>query len=203
MNQRAMSPIFRKITSLLLPLALLACNAEPTPPAEQPPLAGAAIGGPFTLMDKDGNTVRWNDFDGSYRTVYFGFTFCPDACPTDMQVLAAAFSKFEKSHPALAAKVQPIFISVDPERDGPKEVGLFAAHFHPRLIGLTGTREQVNEAAKNFAAYHAKGNETAGGYLVDHSRVVYLMAPDGKPITMLPVDKGPDAVVTELEKWVH
>ena len=203
MNQRAMSPILPRITSLLLPLALMACSGEPAPPAEQPPLAGAQIGGPFTLTDKDGKTVRWDDFAGSWRTVYFGFTFCPDACPIDMQALMAGFRKFEKSHPALAAKVQPIFISVDPERDGPKEVGQFAAHFHPRLIGLTGTPEQVNEAAKMFAVYHAKGNETAGGYLVDHSRVVYLMDPDGKPIAMLPVDKGPDAVAAELEKWVN
>lgn len=203
MNQHAMSPILRKITSLLMPLALLACSSEPTATAEQPPLAGAAIGGPFTLTNKDGKPVKWDDFAGSYRTVYFGFTFCPDACPMDMKTLTDGFRKFEKSHPDLAAKVQPIFISVDPERDGPEEVGQFAAAFHPRLIGLTGTREQVDEAAKLFAVYHAKGDETSGGYLVDHSRVVFLMDPDGKPISMLPVDKGPDAVAAELEKWVR
>lgn len=203
MNRRVMSPNSWKITSLLLPLALLACSSEPAATSPAPPLAGAAIGGPFTLTDKDGKTVRWADFAGSWRTVYFGFTFCPDACPTDMKTLTDGFRKFEKTHPDLAAKVQPIFISVDPERDGPKEVGQFAAAFHPRLIGLTGTPDQVNEAAKMFAVYHSKGNETAGGYLVDHSRVVYLMNPDGKPIAMLPVDQGPDAVAAELAKWVR
>ena len=203
MNHHAMSPFIRKIAALILPIALVACNPTPDPKSDQPPLAGAAIGGPFTLIDKDGKTVHWRDFAGSYRIVYFGYTFCPDACPLDMQALMTGFRKFEKSHPDLAAKVQPIFITIDPARDGPKEVGEFAAAFHPRLIGLTGTPAQVDQAAKAFSAYYAKGQESAGGYLMDHSRIAYLMGPDGKPISMLPVDQSPDAVAAELEKWVH
>lgn len=198
-----MCHLTRLISSLLLPFALIACNSGTAPPAERPPLEGAQIGGPFSLVDKHGKQVRWADFGGSYRIVYFGYTFCPDACPMDVQAMMAGFSRFEKAHPQLAAKVQPMFISIDPQRDTPEIVGEFAAAFHPRLMGLTGTPEQVDAAAQAFAAFYAKGEETAGGYLMDHSRVAYLMDPDGKPLSMLPVDKDPEAVAAELEKWVR
>ncbi|HKX77471.1 MAG TPA: SCO family protein [Novosphingobium sp.] len=197
---------YRLLSRALLPFALTAltaCGSQPaSPPKERPPLEGAQIGGPFSLVDKQGKPVTWDQFAGKYRIVYFGYTFCPDACPVDVQVMMGGFKRFEEARPALAAKVQPIFISIDPERDTPKAVGEFAAAFSPRLLGLTGTPVQVEKAAKAFAAYYAKGKESAGGYLMDHSRVAYLMAPDGKPISMLPVDKTPQAVEAELEKWV-
>ncbi|MEO5586560.1 MAG: SCO family protein [Novosphingobium sp.] len=183
-------------------LALSACGSGGSAPTERPPLDGARIGGPFTLADKAGRTVRWEDFAGKYRIVYFGYTFCPDACPLDVQQLMQGFARFAKAEPELAAQVQPIFITIDPARDTPARVGEFAAAFSPRLLGLTGTAEQVAVAAKGFAAYYAKGKETAGGYLMDHSRVAYLMDRAGKPIEMLPVDKGADAVAAELAKWV-
>lgn len=205
MNRHAMT--YRKcLTPLLLSLALAisGCNSAnaPSDAAERPPLEGAAIGGPFTLIDKDGKTVRWADFAGRYRIVYFGYTFCPDACPFDMQKLIQGFNAFAKDNPDLAAKVQPIFISIDPARDTPEVVGQWTAAFSPRLLGLTGTPQQVDAAAKAFAAYYAKGEETSGGYLMDHSRIAYLMDPDGKPLAMLPVDKDGAAVAAELEKWV-
>lgn len=203
MNRRAMRHLFQCLAAaLLLPLA--ACgSAESQPPAERPPLEGAQIGGPFTLEDKDGHTVRWQDFKGQYRIVYFGYTFCPDACPLDVQAMMAGFARFAKDEPALARKVQPIFITIDPARDTPEAVGEFATAFSPRLLGLTGTEEQVAQAAKAFAAYYAKGEMSpGGGYLMDHSRVAYLMGPDGEPISMLPIDKTPQAVAAELEKWV-
>ncbi len=203
MNRRTMWHLMRKISTLLLPLALIACSSETEAPSERPPLEGAEIGGPFSLTDKDGTEVRWADFAGKYRIVYFGYTFCPDACPMDVQAMMAGFSRFEKAEPELAAKVQPIFISIDPQRDTPELVGEFAAAFHPRLLGLTGTPAQVEVAAKAFAAYYAKGEESAGGYLMDHSRIAYLMDPEGKPLAMLPVDKGPEAVAAELAKWVR
>lgn len=207
MNRGAMTYPSRRTRALaaaLLPLALAlgACGDAATAPAEKPPLAGASIGGPFTLTDKDGRTVRWNDFAGKYRIVYFGYTFCPDACPMDVQAMMKGFAKFEQAKPGLAKEVQPIFISIDPARDTPKVVGEFAAAFSPRLIGLTGTDQQVAEAAKAFAAYYAKGKESGGGYLMDHSRAAYLMDRDGKPLAMLSVDKSPDAVAAELGKWV-
>jgi protein SCO1 len=210
MNRRAMTKTFRGQTrplSLLLPLALslalAACDGAGQQPAERPPLAGTTIGGPFTLVDKAGSPVRWEDFAGKYRIVYFGYTFCPDACPMDVQKMMQGFAEFEKTHPDLAAQVQPIFVTIDPARDTPEKVGEFAAAFSPRLIGLTGTQAQVDAAAKSFAIYHAKGEETpGGGYLMDHSRTAFLMGREGEPIAMLPVEESPEAVAAELAKWV-
>jgi protein SCO1 len=206
MNRRAMTKLFIAPIALLLmlPLSLSGCDSSTVAPApvETPPLAGSTIGGAFTLADKTGKPVRWDDFAGKYRIVYFGFTFCPDACPTDIAVLMQGLVRFEKAHGAAAANIQPIFISIDPARDTPAKVGEFAAAFSPRLLGLTGTAAQVDVAAKAFKVYYAKGNQSAGGYLMDHSRIAYLMDRDGKPLSMLPVDMGPDAVAADLAKWV-
>jgi len=202
MNRRAMLALKRALLAIAAPVLLTACSSQPEPEPE-PPLAGAAIGGEFTLIDKTGKEVRWSDFDGSWRTIYFGFTFCPDACPLDMDKLMKGFRQFEQAHPDRAAKMQPLFVSIDPERDGPKEVGQFAAAFHPRLIGLSGSPEQVQAAANAFVAYYRKGEETAGGYLMDHSRQAYLMDAEGKPVALLPIDQSSEAVAAELDKWVR
>ena len=202
MNGCAMTYLLRAIAAFFLPLALVACNGPSNKAAERPPLAGSSIGGPFTLVDKNDHTVHWKDFAGKYRIVYFGYTFCPDACPTDMTVLAKALDIYAENHPKLVGDIQPIFISIDPARDTPRVVGEFAAAFSPRLIGLTGTPGQVAQAAKAFHAFYSKGKETAGGYLMNHSRILYLMGRNGEPIAALPVDQGPQAVATELAKWV-
>ena len=182
-------------------LSLAGCGASA--PAEEPPLAGAAIGGDFALTASDGRTVKWGDFAGKYRVVYFGYAFCPDVCPTDMQRVAQGLKVLKGQDPAKAAKIQPIFITIDPERDTQKVVGEFAAAFSPDIIGLTGTPEQIAATAKAFKVYYAKGETTpGGGYLVDHSNITYLFGPDGAPIATLPTDKGADAVAAELAKWV-
>lgn len=199
MNRRAM--MIRNAIFAALALTLSACGGSG--PAERPPLEGASIGGPFTLTDKAGKEVRWSDFAGKYRIVYFGYTFCPDACPMDVGVMMKGFNQFAKEQPELAAQVQPIFITIDPARDTAARVGEFAAAFSPRLIGLTGTKDQIAATAKAFAVYYAKGKETAGGYLMDHSRTAYLMDRDGKPLAVLPTDKQDvGAVAAELAKWV-
>jgi protein SCO1/2 len=194
--------------SLLIPaliavavLALAGCSAAL--PAAEPPLAGADIGGEFALTASDGRTVRWSDFAGKYRVVYFGYAFCPDICPTDMQRVAQGLKVLKGSDPAKAAKIQPLFITIDPERDTQKVVGEFAAAFAPDIIGLTGTPEQIAAAAKAFRVFYAKGEAVAGGgYLVDHSNIVYLFGPDGEPLATLPVDQGANAVAAELDRWV-
>jgi protein SCO1/2 len=194
--------------SLLIPaliaaaaLALAGCSAAV--PAAEPPLAGADIGGEFALTASDGRTVRWGDFAGKYRVVYFGYAFCPDICPTDMQRVAQGLKVLKGSDPAKAAKIQPLFITIDPERDTQKVVGEFAAAFSPDIIGLTGTPEQIAAAAKAFRVFYAKGEAVAGGgYLVDHSNIVYLFGPDGEPLATLPVDQGANAVAAELDRWV-
>lgn len=208
MNHRAMPLSFRKY--FLAPLAgcslaLAACGDRPGSESSiEPPLAGADIGGPFELTNKNGETVRWSDFDGKYRIVYFGFTYCPDVCPTDVARMSRGLAQFTQSNPDEAAKIQPIFISVDPERDTPEVVGEFASAFSDELIGLTGTPEQVKEAADNFRVYFARGQDTdGGGYLVDHSAITYLFGPKGEPLATLPTDQGPEAVAAELAKWVN
>jgi len=188
------------LLSLLLGLALGACSPAGS---EAPPLQGARIGGPFTLTDQDGRQVSDRQFQGKYRIVYFGFTYCPDVCPVDLQNIGKALRELEKSDPALAARVQPIFISVDPERDTPAVMKQYVAAFHPRLIGLTGTPGQIAEVAKAHAVFaQPEEREGAGEYLVNHSRVTLLMGPGGEPNAILPSDKGADAVLAELKRWV-
>lgn len=185
--------------ALAISMPLASCGKSG---GEAPPLEGAEIGGPFTLVDKAGKPHTWDSFKGQWRIVYFGYTFCPDACPMDVQAMMRGFSLFEKEHTKAAEKVQPIFITIDPARDTPEIVGQWTAAFGPRLLGLTGSAAQVKQAADAFAVYYKKGENTPGGYLMDHSRIAFLMDPDGEPIAMLPVDKGPEAVAAELAKWV-
>ena len=202
MNRIAM--ILPAVGRACLPLAALmllpACSCGA---GAEPPLAGAQIGGPFQLTGEDGQTVRWSDFDGKYRIVYFGYAYCPDVCPNDVNFMMKGYDFFKQQHPDLAAKVQPLFITIDPARDTPEVVAEFTDAFSPDLLGLTGTPEQIADAAKKFAIYYQKGEDSAGGgYLMDHSRGAYLMGPDGAPIALLPVERSPDAVAAELGRWV-
>lgn len=204
MNPGAMSKRFEIPFALALSLiALAGCGSAASAPQDDPPLAGAAIGGPFELMDSTGKTVRWSDFDGRYRIVYFGYAYCPDVCPYDVQRMMQGFAGFKEAEPELAAQVQPIFVTIDPERDTPRVVGEFAAAFSNDLLGLTGTPEQVDAAAKAFAVYYNKGRDAGNGsYLMDHSRAAYLMGRAGEPIALLSVDVSAADVAAELEKWV-
>lgn len=204
MNRDAMP---RRNLTFLSPLLLAACQApavERGPSPDGVDLRGATLGGPFELIDKTGKTVRWSDFAGKYRIVYFGFAYCPDICPTDVQRMTQGLKIFAGKNPAAAKRIQPIFITVDPERDTPKVVGEFAAAFSPDLIGLTGTPAQVEAAKDAFRVYATKGAvQPGGGYLVNHSNLTYLFDPEGKPLGTLPTDKGPQAVAAELERWLN
>jgi len=203
MNRRAMSKTYPLLAALLLSLA--ACKgADTKTPLDQAPLAGARIGGDFALTDKSGKTVRWADFNGKWRVIYFGYTYCPDVCPLDVNHMMQGLAKFQKAEPELGKSVQPIFVGVDTARDTPSRVGEFAAAFSPQLVGLSGSEEQVRAAAKAFAVYYAKGKATPdGGYVMDHSRAAFLFDPAGKPIATLPVEQGADQVAAELAQWVR
>jgi protein SCO1/2 len=187
---------------LAMLLALLAaCSGGAR---EAPPLEGARLGGPFTLTDQDGRQVSNSQFDGKYRIVYFGFTYCPDVCPVDLQTIGQAMRLLEKSDPQVAERVQPIFITTDPERDTPAVMKQYVSAFHPRLIGLTGTPEQIAEVAKKHGVYAQKREEQgADGYQVDHSRIALLFGPKGEPIAILPHDKGAEALAAEVRRWVR
>jgi protein SCO1/2 len=199
MNKRYSVLPLAACMAAMIPLA--ACQKTPAEPA---PLAGARIGGPFTLVDQDGKAYSSTALAGRYSIIYFGYTFCPDACPTDMQVLGKAMRQFDAANPAKSAKVQPVFITVDPARDTPAALKQFVGAFYPRLIGLTGTDAQIAAVAKEYATTYRKQPAPAGssGYLMDHQRTAILFGPDGKPIALLPIDANADAVVADLEKWV-
>lgn len=186
--------------SLLLALLFGGCS-----PAEResPPLQGAAIGGPFTLTSHQGRQVSDTDFAGRYRLIYFGYSYCPDICPVDLQQLGQGLRLFERKDPDQASRVQPIFISIDPERDTPAVLSGYVAAFHPRLVGLTGTPEQVRDVAKGFGVYFARQGQPKDEYLMDHSRVAMLFGPKGEPIAIVPHDEGADAVAAALARWVR
>lgn len=140
------------------------------------------IGGPFSLIDSTGKPVTDKDFQGKYMLIYFGYTFCPDVCPTSLSILAEALNTLS---PEKLAKVTPVFVSVDTERDTPEVLAAYVPHFHKNLVGLTGTADQVKAAARAYKAYYAKVNEDDpdGNYTMDHSSITYLMGPDGKYVT--------------------
>jgi protein SCO1/2 len=197
MNETSRIPLF----ALLLALLLAACSSGRE---DSPPLQGAKLGGAFTLTNQDGRQTTDKDFEGRHRLVYFGFTYCPDVCPVDLQTIGQAMRRLEKSDAALAERVQPIFISVDPERDTPAVLKQYVSAFHPRLIGLTGTSEQVADVAKKHGIFFQKEDESGSGdYMVNHSRMALLFGPKGEPIAIVPHDKGPDAIVDELKRWVR
>ncbi|MFT8243171.1 SCO family protein [Roseomonas sp. BN140053] len=143
--------------------------------------AGTSLGGPFTLVDQTGKTVTDADYRGKVVVIFFGYSFCPDVCPTELSVVASAMDLLG----ADADRVQPLFVSVDPERDTPAKLADYVALFHPRIAGLTGTPEQVAAAARAFRVYYAKTTPPgAGEYLMDHSAFTYLLGPDGKLRTL-------------------
>lgn len=137
----------------------------------------ALIGGPFSLTDHNGRRVTEKDFLGKYMLVFFGYTYCPDLCPTELQVMTEAVGQLG----AKGEVIQPVFISFDPERDTPANLKVYVENFSPRLIGLTGSETEIATAAKAYRVYYKKvDNGGANDYLMDHSTIVYLMGPDGK-----------------------
>lgn len=172
-------------------------------PAAAPPLDGARVGGPFRLVAETGRPVTERDFPGQYRIMYFGFASCPDICPTDLAVIGQGLKRFERADGARAAKVTPVFVSVDGGRDTPAVLATYTDAFHPRLVGATGDAEQIAAAAKAYAvAYSVETGAKPEDTVVNHSRVATLFGPDGKPIAVLPTDGGADAVAAELDRWV-
>lgn len=137
---------------------------------------GGAIGGPFTLVAANGQNVTDQSFRGKWLLVYFGYTFCPDACPTTLSHVAEALQKLGPD----AQKITPLFITVDPKRDTPKVMGTYVKAFDPRIVGLSGTSGEIAAVAKEYHVYYAieKSNDP-DSYLVDHSSFIYVMTPKG------------------------
>jgi cytochrome oxidase Cu insertion factor (SCO1/SenC/PrrC family) len=159
-------------------------------------LASRKIGGPFTLTDGAGHVVTDQDFRGRYLLVYFGYTSCPDACPTTLNQVAAALDRLG----AKGARVQPLFITVDPQRDTPAVIGPYAAAFGPRIIGLTGAPDAIAQVVREYRVYadlHGAG-AAAKDYTVDHSSILYLMGPDGGFLAAIPADASGDRIAADI-----
>ncbi|NIY74915.1 SCO family protein [Thalassospira sp. HF15] len=165
----------------------------------------ASIGGPFELVNQDGETVTQDDFKGKYMLAYFGYTFCPDVCPTELQVMGTAMDMMPKD---VADDITPVFFTVDPERDTVEAVAEYVPYFHDRMVGLTGTVEQTTAAAKAYRVYYAKSipegqPEDTDTYLMDHSSFVYLMDRDGQFVRHFNYGTSPEDMakgVTEAVK---
>jgi protein SCO1 len=162
-----------------------------------------AIGGPFTLTASDGQKVSDQDFRGKWLLVYFGYTHCPDICPTTL----AEISETLTSLGPLATKVQPLFVSIDPERDRPEIVGDFINSIDGRIIGLTGTPAQIAVVAKEYHVYYAKDPPSPAvdeDYAMDHTAFVYVMGSDGKYLTLLSPLQGqtPDDMAAKLRALI-
>lgn len=168
---------------------------------DQPRGTGVAlVGGPFTLTDQNGKRVTEKDFLGSYMLVFFGYTYCPDICPTELQVMMAALDALGPD----ADKIRPVFISIDPERDKPEVLKAYVENFGPRLTGLTGTPEEVAAAAKAYRVYYAKAGNAAGSseYLMDHSSIIYLMGPDGSFVKHMPYTTDAPKLAQQLKEAI-
>jgi len=207
MNSRSLKRI--RLVALLVAVALAGFLgwqqfATVSTSAPRGNLAGSTLGGAFSLIDQDGTPRTDKDFAGQWRLMYFGYTFCPDICPTDVAIIGKALSAFEKTDAARAARVTPIFITVDPARDDAASIKPFVQAFHPRMVGLTGSEEAIAAALKAFGVY-ARKQETSDpeNYLVDHFAVFYLFDPEGRPVAFLPHGEEADAVLRMLDTYVQ
>ena len=170
------------LTALLILIGIGSARADTVFPPN-------LFGGPFSLTDERGNTVTSSDFQGQFMLIYFGYTFCPDICPGDLSRLATAL---DDTPPGIIDKVQPIFITVDPERDTPDIAGPYAAAFHPKCLGLSGDPDAVKQAVIAYRVHRAKvfpEGAAPEDYLVSHSPNAYLMGPEKGSLTPEVIDR--------------
>ena len=166
----------------------------PGQPPEQSSAPSAAIGGPFTLVDVKGETVTDQSYRGKWMLIYFGYTFCPDACPTALTNISLALAKLGLD----ADKIVPLFITVDPKRDTPKVMADYLQSFDPRIVGLTGSQAQTDSAAKAYRVYLAAQKSDGNDYLVDHSAFFYVMNPEGKFVNIIAGAASGDQMADKL-----
>ena len=153
------------------------------------------VGGPFELTDQTGHRRTDADFQGKLVVLYFGYTYCPDVCPTELQSISLALDKLG----AAAETIQPLFITVDPGRDTPARLADFVLSFHPRLIGLTGSLAEIRKTAIAYRTFFARsGATTADNYAVDHTGFIYLLGKDGRYLGFLPPGLAPDAIADAI-----
>lgn len=159
----------------------------------------AQVGGPFELVDGEGRTVTDEEFRGEYMLVYFGYTYCPDVCPTELQNMSRALELLGEE----AEAVRPVFITVDPERDTPEVIESYVENFHPRMVGLTGSPEQIEKAAKSYRVYYKKAESgSASEYLMDHTSIVYLMGREGEFLRHFGYGTSPEDMAQGIRSYL-
>jgi len=167
-----------------------------TPRGAAGTLLASAIGGPFRLVDQDGKTVTDADLKGKWSLVYFGYTHCPDACPTALNDISIALDELGPKR----GEVRPVFITVDPERDTPDVLKSYVTSFDAPILALTGTPEEIAQAAKGYRVYYAKHPEPGGDYSMDHSSVIYVMDPEGRFTASFTHESSPEEIAERLKK---
>jgi len=159
-------------------------------------LLASTIGGPFRLVDQNGKMVTDADLKGKWSLVYFGYTHCPDACPTALNDIAVALDELGPKR----AAVRPVFITVDPERDTPEVLKSYVTAFDTPILALTGTAEEIAQAAKSYRVYYAKHPETGGDYSMDHTSIIYVMDPQGRFTASFTHESSPEEIAERLKK---
>jgi protein SCO1/2 len=198
MSERILTAIAGLLALVVLGVALF---WQPEMPERAIPRAAIAAGGDFTLHSVTG-PLSLKDYRGKLVLVYFGYTYCPDICPTS---LAATAEGLKQLTPEELAKVAMIFISVDPKRDTPARLKEYAEFFHPAIVGATGTAEAIAEVAKRYGVFYAeqKVDTAGGGYVVDHSSDTFVVAPDGQLVAKIAHATPPDQVVVAIRKHLQ
>jgi protein SCO1/2 len=186
------------IAAFLFGLIALGVAAYVTliPPAEPRRQPSANIGGPFQLVAGDGRMVTERDFKGTPFLVFFGFTHCPDICPTKLQEMSEVFAKLGRR----GEKVRALFITVDPERDTPEVMKSYVASFDDRIVGLTGDRAEIDKVVKAYRAFARKVPLKDGDYTMEHTGLVYLMNKDGLFVGSLNLDRPPEEAAREIAR---
>jgi protein SCO1/2 len=167
-----------------------------TPRGAAGTLLASAVGGPFRLVDQNGKMVTDADLKGKWSLVYFGYTHCPDACPTALNDIAVALDELGPKRGA----VRPVFITVDPERDTPDVLKAYVTAFDTPILALTGTPEEIAQAAKSYRVYYAKHPEAGGDYSMDHTSVIYVMDPQGRFTASFTHESSPEEIAERLKK---
>jgi protein SCO1/2 len=173
-------------------------NPTATGDATGPVVASDSVGGPFTLVDHTGQQVTQESYAGRFLLVFFGYTFCPDVCPTELGSFSVALDALGED----IEHIVPLFITIDAERDTPALLAEYLSHFHESLIGLTGTRDQVDEIARNYRVFYRKVEDPdyATLYLMDHTAYTYLMGPDGALVRMFVHGTSPEELADTIRE---
>lgn len=158
------------------------------------------VGGPFTLTDETGAALSSEDLKGRHMLVFFGYTYCPDVCPTTLTVITQALDMLD---PQVAEQVEPVFITIDPARDTAMALGDYSEHFHDKIHYLTGTPEQISDVAKAYRVFFQKVESAEfSDYLMDHSTITYLMGPGGRYVSHFGFDATPEEIAKDLTKRI-